>query len=319
MECRKCKHVDGDECIQYVGIARPECGLIYGHWYRLEDLLNALGCAGNSTTTTTTTTKNSNVGGCICLRVESFNNTERFMEGVRPVLRSNFYKNRDKSELIAGHVVIPSTTAADNIYGSLGYDTIYPEIILECQSDSEEFINYGYGYDLLICINGKLIYARSLSNIIKGDNLFPNIPTSLPSGLISVYLFSNKFDSNWNADHSILAVGGEILKNTSFTITTSTEGGKSSNPEIIWPFDKNTFALNGIDHIFYGSEISSAVFSVSGINREEKDLKVQFIASADNSLSFTDIVTSGSQYGKSITLNQAQIKSNDFLIKIQYT
>ena len=316
--CQDCQYIQGHECYQYAGMNHEGCGLVNRQWYKIEELIAALKCAGFSTTTTSSTTGSGN--NCIGLLVEGYNNVTGRIGNAMAEFRYRLYKDSAKTNMILDRVLGPGI---NNVYAHLGpldFDgPIYPDIHANVlTADGELFDSYGEQLDLIITANDMLIYARSIAVPQSGLNNFPALP-ELPSGKIKVMLFANRFDTNVNEGQGIVAIGGSLLTASIFTInTTMMGGGIVGSPELSWPSALDS----SLDHVYtdfdiddYGSHATSLQIKVSGTNHETIPLKVEYSFSADPTLDFSDTVPPGTYYEKSFDLTRDQAASNDILIR----
>lgn len=319
-DCAGCNFVQGNECIQYDGSPMEECGLIKGHWYKLEDLLAALQCAGFSTTTTTSSTINPDLGACMCMLVEARNNIYEALGTAIPTLNYKLFSNPAKTSLIKEKTVEMGQMDIYSHFGVIdGPEGIFPVISADLVSTGSVFDPLGSSLDLVIIANDVIRYARSLASPVQGSNVFPGLPV-LPKGRIVIILFQTRFDSINNPGQGLIAMGGNKLDNSFFQADVSmTGGGIVGAPTIVWPdplFSATEFVYCDYDTEHWGLPATSMEIRISGINNEVAPVKVEFSGSTSSFPGFTDTVAAGDSYERKINLTREQAEINDFLIRI---
>lgn len=311
--CKDCQHIKGDECIKYTGPANPACGLLYGQWYRIEDLINLLVCSTGSLTTTTTKPPSGGCSNCICMKLELFNVVNSFMFGPDTTLTVRAYKDAQHTDLLTEVSKGPESSIVKEFRGALEYQAIYPKIEVNA-----ELHNYAKGLDLIIAVNGFPRYARSIPVPSTGINVFDDLPAVLPTGTISFYLISSSFDTNPNPGIGIIAIGGDKFSDSVFKIrTTLEEGGAVTIPELFFPaedMDDDDFTFTDFSTIRYSAHATAMAIEISGTNKESYGIKIEFIASKDGNLSYSAIVDPGTNFLKTVNMNVDQANENDFRI-----
>ncbi|SEW21620.1 hypothetical protein SAMN05428988_3230 [Chitinophaga sp. YR573] len=319
--CQPCNYISGNECTQYTGPTSQDCGLVNGNWYIIDDLISALTCAGFSTTTTSSTTISDQEGGCITLLVEGFNQIYSFGGNGFATLVYKLYGDMDKTQLIYEKSIEHGNADAYTLFNAQNIPgPIYPVISAFMTSpDGNPYYSYGSGLDLIIVTNDMIRYARTIPMPVEGNNIFPALP-ALPRGRTKIYLNLNAFDSNSNPGQGIIALGGSKLISSYFEVNTIlNNGGDVGTPKMIWPdtvYNLTDYMYCDFDTVRFGSAATSMTLSITGSNNESVPVKVEFTASDDPSLSFTDTVAVGQSYEKVLDLTIPQVTINDFLIRI---
>jgi len=320
-DCAGCNFVQGNECIQYNGSPMAECGLVKGQWYKLEDLLAALQCAGFSTTTTTTSTVNPDIGSCMCMVVEARNEIYEQLGTAIPTLSYKLYSNPGASILIKEKSIEMGQSDIYTHFGAIDApEGIFPVISANLDSSNSSVFDFrGSSLDLVIIANDIIRYARSLALPVQGSNLFPSMPV-LPKGRIVIVLFRTTFDSISDAGQGLIAMGGYKLENSFFQADISlTGGGIVGVPTIVWPdpgFNATEFVYCDYDTVHWGMAATSMEIKISGINNELAPVKVEFSGSTGSYPGFTDTVVPGGSYERIITLSAQEAEVNDFMIRI---
>lgn len=315
--CQGCSYLQGNECYQYQGTTNERCGLVTGMWYKIDDLIAALECAGTTTTSSTTA---GGCNNCICLLVEGYNNTRDGVGNAISWFTYKLYKDSARTELLVERTLDEGINNIFVQYGPLDTDgPLYPEISAYLQPrDNQPFDSYGEELDLVITADEMIVYARSIPIPQDGTNTFPALPL-LPGGRIRLYLFDNRFDTNPNEGQGIVAIGGNRLEHSTFTIKTTLHGGGIvGNPELNWPYvldSSQDYVHTNFDTDDYGSHATSMDITTTGTNNEAGPLKVEYSFSADTSLDFTDTVLPGAAYEKTVHLFLEQAIYNDILIR----
>ncbi|NLR60674.1 hypothetical protein HGH93_21370 [Chitinophaga polysaccharea] len=320
-DCGGCKYIKGDECLQYNGTPMDECGLVNGQWYNIDELIAALKCAGFSTTTTSSTTVNPGTGGCISVIVEAYNNIYEPL-GLNPAeLTYKLYETQESTVPFKEKNISMGQADIYTRFEPLNApDGVYVEVNAIVSRNSEgRFLTSGSSLDLIIIANDIIRYARSIAIPKEGNNFFSDIPV-LPKGRIVIVLFKTQFDSLNDNGQGLIAMGGIKLDNSFFQAEiTMNEGGTVGVPTIIWPDpDSNIsgYVYSDYDTEHWGVSASSMDIKISGLNNEPVPVKVEFSATSNPELGFTDVVAQGQAYNRTIGLTKSQADNNDFLIRI---
>lgn len=315
--CKDCRYIEGNECYLYTGRPVTDCGLVSGSWYKIEDLIAALECAGSLSTTTTMPAGNSH---CICLLVEG-ENAATGLSNASSLFRYALYKDSARTIPIVERSLDYGQRNMYVHYGELDspgplYLSASAELIVDVPGS---YYSTGGEVDLVITANDLLIYARSIAVPQEGINLFADLPP-IPKGKIKIILYGNGFDTNANQGQGLVAFGGSRLTNSSFICeTTLNDGGRVETPRLYWPvtaMPEKEYATTGFDTEYYQSHATSMTIKISGVNNEQVPLEVEFAASGDAALNFKDTVAVAATYERTVPITLQQAEDNDFLIRI---
>lgn len=140
---------------------------------------------------------------------------------------------------------------------------------------------------------------------------------SMPRGDVHMLMFSASNDTN-NQDAGMVAVHGpQKLNATLFTVSALPQG-ISGQDRVMSDVD---LAVPQEMLYFLGSFGSSAtsmnIVIETPTNGEGITLEVNFVASVDTGLNFTETIAPGAAYNRTVPVTLAQAAANDFLITIQ--
>lgn len=221
----------------------------------------------------------------------------------------------------------------DQFYGAF----IYPSLLIGDRDDNPTPPNYSQAVALVISRDGLILFAKTMSPNEINDYIAANpvgpweIPWAGFEGSVGVYdwgyIVLNQFpmsvDTN-DQNLGVLALGWEnpfVGAGTTFSSSVNMiGGGKGAGPLTLetglsmlpWQFQSDSFATNQ-----WGSVADSGELVITGTNNEGIDLDVVVMASFNSSLNFSERVTAGSTYSKTVPLTVQQLLDNDFYINIK--